>query len=59
VQVTVALTGEIPQVNPTAELKLLSEVTVIVAVVEFPIVVVAEAGEALMLKSSAAPTFKV
>jgi hypothetical protein len=58
-QVTVALTGEMPQVNPTAELKLLSDVTVIVEVVLFPATVVAEAGDALMLKSSAARTFKV
>jgi hypothetical protein len=57
-QVTVAFTGTIAQVNPTAELKLLSDVTVIVDVVEFPAAVVAEAGEALRLKSSAAPTFK-
>ena len=46
-QRTVGVTGEIEQVNPTAALKLLSEVTVIVEVVVlFPTTVVAEAGEA-------------
>jgi hypothetical protein len=50
-QVTVTLVGEMPQVNPTAELKLLNEVTVMVAVVELPAGVVAEAGETLKLKS--------
>ena len=56
--VTVTETGEIAQVNPTAELKPLSEVTEIVEVVKFPIVVVAEAGTAVMLKSRGAPTFR-
>jgi hypothetical protein len=50
-QVTVELKGVIAQVNPTAELKPLSDVTVIVDVVEFPAAVVAETGEALKLKS--------
>ena len=50
-QVTVALTGAIVQVNATAELKLLREVTVIVEVVLFPATVVAETGDALKLKS--------
>jgi hypothetical protein len=50
-QVTVAFTGAIAQVKATAELKLFKDVTVIVEVVEFPIVVVADAGEALKLKS--------
>jgi len=58
-QVTVAFTGAITQVKATAELKLLTEVTVIVEVVEFPIVVVAATGVAVMLKSGAAPTFKL
>ena len=56
-QVTVAFTGAIAQVRPTAALKLFTDVTVIVELVEFPIVVVAEAGVAVMLKSGAAPTF--
>ena len=55
----VALVGEIVQVNPTAALKLLTEVTVMVEPVVFPIVVVADAGVAVMLKSGAAPTFKL
>ena len=59
VQVTAALTGEIAQVNPTTALKLLTDVTVMVEFVVFPTVVVAEAGEALIVKSGAAPTFKV
>ena len=46
-QVTVAFTGEIAQVKATAALKLFTEVTVIVELVELPIVVVAAAGEAL------------
>jgi hypothetical protein len=50
-QVTVELKGVIAQVNPTAELKPLSDVTVIVDVVEFPAAVVTETGEALKLKS--------
>jgi len=50
-QVTVALAGEIEQANTTAKLKLLSDVTVIVEVVELPAAVVAETGEALKLKS--------
>ena len=58
-QVTVELTGEIPQVNPTAELKLLMDVTVIVDVVELPAVVVADAGNALMLKSGGGKTLIV
>jgi hypothetical protein len=58
-QVTVALTGEMPQVNPTAELKLLIDVIVITEVVEFPTVVVAEAGVALILKSGGGKTFMV
>ena len=45
-QVTVAVTGATAQVKVTAALKAFNEVTVIVEVVEFPIVVVAEAGEA-------------
>jgi hypothetical protein len=58
-QFTVALTGVIAQVKPTAELKLLTDVTVIVEAVEFPAVVVAEAGDALIVKSGAAPTFNI
>ena len=58
-QVTVALTGETAQVSVTAALKLLSDVTVMVELVEFPTVVVAEAGFAVMLKSGADPTFKL
>jgi hypothetical protein len=50
-QVAVGVAGEMAQVNPTPELKLFIEVTVIVEVVEFPIVVVANAGAALKLKS--------
>jgi hypothetical protein len=50
-QVTVADTGATPQVNPTAELNPLREVTVIVEVVEFPAAVVAEVGAAARLKS--------
>jgi hypothetical protein len=59
VQVTAALTGEIAHVNPTAALKLFTDVTVIVEVVEFPTVVVAAAGAAVRLKSGAEPTFKL
>ena len=51
VQVTVALTGVIAQVNATAELKLFIDVTVIVEVVEFPAAVLAETGVALKPKS--------
>jgi hypothetical protein len=50
-QVTVAFTGAIAQVNATAELKLFNEVTVIVEVVLLPAAVVADAGEAVKLKS--------
>jgi hypothetical protein len=57
VQVTVAFTGAMAQVNTTAELKLFNDVTVIVELVEFPTVVVADMGAALKLKSGAAPTF--
>jgi hypothetical protein len=46
VQRTVGETGAIAQVNPTAELKPLRDVTVMVEVVVlFPTTVVAEAGE--------------
>jgi hypothetical protein len=48
-QVIVAETGAIVQVNATAELKLLTEVTVMVDVVLFPAVVVADAGDALIV----------
>ena len=58
-QVTVAFTGVIEQVKATAALKLFTEVTVIVELVEFPIVVVTDAGEALIVKSGAAPTFRL
>ena len=50
-QVTVAFTGEIAQVNPTAKLNPPRDVTVIVELVEFPAAVVAETGDALRLKS--------
>jgi hypothetical protein len=50
-QVTVAFTGEIAQVNPTAKLKLFNDVTVIVEVALFPAAVVADVGEAVKLKS--------
>lgn len=56
-QVTAAVAGEMPQVKLTAALKLLIEVSVMIDVVEFPTVVVAEAGEATRLKSGAASTF--
>jgi hypothetical protein len=49
-QVTVAFTGAIVQVSATAALKAFNELTVIVEVVEFPTVVVAEAGVAVTLK---------
>ena len=49
--VTVEFTGAITQVNPTAELKLFNEVTVMLEVVLFPAIVVAETGDALKLKS--------
>ena len=57
--VTVAFTGAIAQVKVTAELKLFNDVTVIVDAVEFPIVVVAEAGEADKLKSYTVNTYVV
>jgi hypothetical protein len=50
-QVTVALAGEIKQVNPTVALKPPRDVTVIVEVVELPAAVVAVTGEADKLKS--------
>lgn len=50
-QVTAGLTGFTEQLNTTAELNPLKEVTVIVEVVEFPAEVAAEAGEADKLKS--------
>ena len=50
-QVTVELIGAIAQVNVTAALKAFNEVTVIVDAVEFPIVVIADAGDADKLKS--------
>jgi hypothetical protein len=59
VQVTEAFTGAIAQVNPTAALKLFTDVTVMVELVEFPTVVVTATGVALRLKSGAAPTFKL
>lgn len=58
-QVTVAFTGVIVQVKLTAALKLLADVTVIVEIVEFPAVVVAEIGFELIEKSGAAPTINV
>jgi hypothetical protein len=58
-QVTAAFTGAIVQVSATAELKLFSDVTVRVEVVEFPTFVVAETGVAVRLKSGADPTFKL
>jgi hypothetical protein len=58
-QLIVAETGTMAQVNATAELKLFTEVTVMVEAVVFPAVVVAEAGAAARVKSGAAPTFKV
>ena len=50
-QDTVALTGAIAQDNATAELKPLSDVTVMFEVVLFPAGVVADAGDTLKLKS--------
>ena len=50
-QVTVAFTGEIAQLNATARLKPFSDVTVMFELPLFPIIIVAEAGEALKLKS--------
>jgi hypothetical protein len=51
VQITVALTGAIAQVNPTAELKLFKEVTVTFEFIESPATTVPETGNALRLKS--------
>ena len=50
-QVTVGVTGEIAQLNPTAELNPFREVTVTVEVVEFPADVVAEEGDTAKLKA--------
>jgi hypothetical protein len=50
-QVTEAFTGTVAQVNPTAELKLFNENMVMVEVVLFPAIVVADTGVALKLKS--------
>ena len=50
-QVTVAFTGAIAQVNDTAELNPLSDVTVTVELPEFPAITVAVVGELLALKS--------
>jgi hypothetical protein len=41
--------GAIPQVNATAELKLFTDVTVIVEAVVFPTVVVTADGDALIV----------
>lgn len=49
-QVTVAFTGAIAQVNDTAELKLLRDVTVVVELMESPATTVPAAGETLKLK---------
>ena len=49
-QVTVELTGAIAHINPTAELKLFDDVTVMVEVVLLPATVVADTGAALTLK---------
>ena len=57
-QDTVALTGAIAQLNPTAALKLFTDVTVIVELVLFPALVVAETGAELKLKSGVAPTVR-
>jgi hypothetical protein len=46
-QVTVAFTGAMLQLKPTDELNPPNEVTVTVAVVEFPATVVTETGETL------------
>ena len=48
-QVIVAVAGAIPQVKLTAALKPLTDVMVMVDVVVFPAVVVAEAGVALIV----------
>jgi hypothetical protein len=50
-QVTVAFTGAIAQVNPTAELNPFNDVTVTVEVPGFPAITVAAVGEVLTLKS--------
>ena len=55
----VALVGEIVQVNPTAALKLFTDVTVIVELVVFPTVVVAEAGDAVKLKKFAETAYEI
>jgi hypothetical protein len=57
-QVTVAFTGAIAQVNPTAELKLFTDVTVMVDVVEkaVPTGVDEEAGEFPIVKSATVRT---
>ena len=57
-QVTVAVNGAIAQVNATEELNPFKEATVIVEVVEFPAVVVADVGNAVKAKSFTA-TVKV
>jgi hypothetical protein len=49
VQLIVADTGAIAQVNPTAELNPFTDVTVIVDAVVFPAVVIAAAGAALIV----------
>lgn len=49
-QVTVAFTGAIEQVRPTAELNPFNEVTVMFEVVADPAIVAAEAGAELKLK---------
>jgi hypothetical protein len=58
-QPIVAVAGAIPQVKLTAALNPLTEEMVMVDAVVFPAVVVAAAGAALIVKSGAAPTFKV
>jgi hypothetical protein len=50
-QAIVELTGAMEQLSATAELKPFKEVTVIVEVVEFPAVVIPDAGVALNEKS--------
>ena len=50
-QTTVAFTGAIAQLNPTAELKPFNEVTVILDTPPFPAITVDDAGDALKLKS--------
>ena len=50
-QATVAVAGEMPQLKVTTELKLFSEVTLIVDVVESPAITIPETGEAPKLKS--------